>query len=170
LELLKEAVPKLDRVAVLWNAADPGMAARFREIGNVQRLSRDLLLHVRKEARCRELADERLFGRLCHDARPVAKKVELHTMSTEFTAVSLLLLVEGLPAGRQRLVPCLSNLDDQRCHCGTRLQPNLSAAATPWTRSQVRSGLAAGGRWIRTSGSGASGEADAILPVKDRPR
>jgi hypothetical protein len=23
---------------------------------------------------------ERLFGRLCHDARPVAKKVELHTM------------------------------------------------------------------------------------------
>src|SRR5580693_7079052 len=62
----------------------------------------------------RELADERLFGRLCHDARPVAKKVELHTMSMEFTAVSLLLLVEGLPAGRQRLVPCVSNLDDQR--------------------------------------------------------
>jgi hypothetical protein len=30
--------------------------------------------------------------------------------------------------------------------------------------------LSAGGRWIRTSGSGASGEADAILPVKDRPR
>jgi hypothetical protein len=28
----------------------------------------------------------------------------------EFTAVSLLLLVEGLPAGRQRLVPCVSNL------------------------------------------------------------
>ena len=78
----------------------------------------DLLLHVRKEARCRELADERLFGRLCHDARPVAKKVELHTMSMEFTAVSLLLLVEGLPAGRQRLVPCVSNLDDQRCHFG----------------------------------------------------
>jgi len=32
LELLKEAVPKLERVAVLWNAADPGMVARFREI------------------------------------------------------------------------------------------------------------------------------------------
>jgi hypothetical protein len=32
LELLKEAVPKLKRVAVLWNAADPGMVARFREI------------------------------------------------------------------------------------------------------------------------------------------
>ena len=61
---------------------------------------------------------ERLFGRLCHDARPVAKKVELHTMSMEFTAVSLLLLVEGLPAGRRSLVPCVSNLDDQRCHFG----------------------------------------------------
>jgi putative ABC transport system substrate-binding protein len=32
LELLKEAVPTLSRVAVLWNAADPGMALRFREI------------------------------------------------------------------------------------------------------------------------------------------
>ena len=30
--------------------------------------------------------------------------------------------------------------------------------------------LSAGGRGIRTLGSGASGEADAILPVKDRPR
>ena len=39
-------------------------------------------------------------------------------MSMEFTAVSLLLLVEGLPAGRRRLVPCVSNLDDQRCHFG----------------------------------------------------
>ena len=36
-------------------------------------------------------------------------------------------------------------------------------------KSQVRTGLPAGGRWIRTSSSGASGEADAILPVKDRP-
>ena len=34
---------------------------------------------------------------------------------------------------------------------------------------QVRTRLSAGGRWIRTSGSGASGEADAILPVKDGP-
>jgi putative tryptophan/tyrosine transport system substrate-binding protein len=32
LELLKEAVPSLSRVAVLWNAADPGMVLRFREI------------------------------------------------------------------------------------------------------------------------------------------
>ena len=30
--------------------------------------------------------------------------------------------------------------------------------------------LPAGGKWIRTSGSGASGEADANLPVKDRHR
>ena len=32
LELLKEAVPTLSRVAVLWNAADPGMVLRFKEI------------------------------------------------------------------------------------------------------------------------------------------
>jgi len=30
--------------------------------------------------------------------------------------------------------------------------------------------LSAGGSWIRTFSSGASGEAGAILPVKDRPR
>src|SRR6516225_1864175 len=30
--------------------------------------------------------------------------------------------------------------------------------------------LFAGGKWIRNSSSGASGEADAFLPVKDRPR
>jgi hypothetical protein len=35
---------------------------------------------------------------------------------------------------------------------------------------QVHTRLSAGGNWIRTSGSGASGEADAILPVKDRSR
>src|SRR5215813_10949628 len=32
LELLKEAVPTLSRLAVLWNAADPGMVLRYREI------------------------------------------------------------------------------------------------------------------------------------------
>src|SRR5580693_9115788 len=37
-------------------------------------------------------------------------------------------------------------------------------------RLRKRDRLSAGGRWIRTSGSGASGEADAFLPVKDRPR
>ena len=32
LQLLKEAVPKLSRVAVLWNSADGGMTLRFRRI------------------------------------------------------------------------------------------------------------------------------------------
>src|SRR6516165_1308136 len=32
LELLKEAVPTVARVAVLWNAADPAMTLRYREI------------------------------------------------------------------------------------------------------------------------------------------
>jgi putative ABC transport system substrate-binding protein len=32
LELLKEAFPKLARVAILWNAADFGMTLKFREI------------------------------------------------------------------------------------------------------------------------------------------
>jgi len=32
LELLKEAFPKLARVAVLWNAADLGMSLKFREL------------------------------------------------------------------------------------------------------------------------------------------
>jgi putative ABC transport system substrate-binding protein len=32
LELLKEVVPTASRVAVLWNAADPAMNLRFREI------------------------------------------------------------------------------------------------------------------------------------------
>ena len=32
LELLKEAVPRLSRVAVLWNTADLGMSLRFREV------------------------------------------------------------------------------------------------------------------------------------------
>ena len=36
--------------------------------------------------------------------------------------------------------------------------------------SEVCTRLTAGGTGIRTSGSGASGEADAFLPVKDRPR
>ena len=36
--------------------------------------------------------------------------------------------------------------------------------------SRVRTGLVAGGSRIRTIGSGASGEADAVLPVKDRLR
>ena len=37
-------------------------------------------------------------------------------------------------------------------------------------RAKFRCRLAAGESWIRTSSSGASGEADAFLPVRDRPR
>ena len=32
LELLKQAVPKLSRLGVLWNSGDPGMVLRFKEI------------------------------------------------------------------------------------------------------------------------------------------
>ena len=37
-------------------------------------------------------------------------------------------------------------------------------------RNPERAGRSAGGEWIRTFSSGTSGEADAILPVKDRLR
>jgi putative ABC transport system substrate-binding protein len=37
LELLKEALPKLSRIAVLWNAANPGTAIAFREMQNAAR-------------------------------------------------------------------------------------------------------------------------------------
>jgi putative ABC transport system substrate-binding protein len=37
LELLKEAVPKLSRIAILWNAANPGTAIAFREMQDVVR-------------------------------------------------------------------------------------------------------------------------------------
>jgi aspartyl-tRNA(Asn)/glutamyl-tRNA(Gln) amidotransferase subunit A len=60
---------------------------------------------------------------------------------------------------------------------GSRLRTELIAESALGIRSEqpslfeeVRTGLFPGGRWIRTSSSGASGEADAILPVKDRPR
>jgi putative ABC transport system substrate-binding protein len=38
LELLKEAVPKLSRIAILWNAANPGTAIPFREMQDVVRV------------------------------------------------------------------------------------------------------------------------------------
>jgi putative ABC transport system substrate-binding protein len=38
LELLKEAVPKLSRIAILWNAANPGTAIAFREIQDAARV------------------------------------------------------------------------------------------------------------------------------------
>ncbi len=37
-ELLREAVPRLSRLAVLWNSADPGMALRAREIERAARI------------------------------------------------------------------------------------------------------------------------------------
>jgi exodeoxyribonuclease III len=71
----------------------------------------------------------------------------------------------------------LSEDADQRAVIGClrfarRLRPNPSSLSKPRIDcgcSMVRR-LFAGGRWIRTSSSGASGEADAILPAKDRPR
>ena len=38
LELLKEAVPKLSRIAILWNAANPGTAIAFREMQDAVRV------------------------------------------------------------------------------------------------------------------------------------
>jgi putative ABC transport system substrate-binding protein len=38
LELLKEAIPTLSRVAVLWNVTDPGMVLRFRELETAARV------------------------------------------------------------------------------------------------------------------------------------
>jgi len=40
LELLKEAVPQAALIAVLWNATDPGMTLRYREIEKAARLLR----------------------------------------------------------------------------------------------------------------------------------
>jgi putative ABC transport system substrate-binding protein len=40
LQLLKEAVPKLSRIAVLWNAANPGTAIAFEELQDAARVLR----------------------------------------------------------------------------------------------------------------------------------
>ena len=45
MELLKEAVPKAARIAVVWNATDQGMTLRYREIEKAARL-----LHVEVQA------------------------------------------------------------------------------------------------------------------------
>jgi len=45
MELLKEAVPKAARIAVLWNANDQGMTLRYREIEKAARI-----LHVEVQA------------------------------------------------------------------------------------------------------------------------
>jgi hypothetical protein len=47
---------------------------------------------------------------------------------------------------------------------GTSVQNAPRRSGFAWTHRCTA------GKWIRTFGSGASGEADAILPVKDRPR
>ena len=38
LQLLKEAVPQAELIAVLWNATDPGMTLRYREIEKAARI------------------------------------------------------------------------------------------------------------------------------------
>ena len=45
MELLKEAVPKAARIAILWNANDQGMTLRYREIEKAARI-----LHVEVQA------------------------------------------------------------------------------------------------------------------------
>src|SRR5207248_3832749 len=40
LELLKEVVPRAERIAVLWNADDQGMTLRYREIEKAARVLR----------------------------------------------------------------------------------------------------------------------------------
>jgi putative ABC transport system substrate-binding protein len=40
MELLKEAVPRATSIAILWNAADPGMTLRYREIEKAARILR----------------------------------------------------------------------------------------------------------------------------------
>lgn len=45
MELLKEAVPKATRIAILWNANDQGMTLRYREIEKAARI-----LHVEVQA------------------------------------------------------------------------------------------------------------------------
>ena len=61
LELLKEAFPKLARVAVLWNAADFGMTLKFREL---ERAAQALRLTVQASA-VRETKDfESVFSEM----------------------------------------------------------------------------------------------------------
>lgn len=38
MQILKETVPKVARIAVLWNATDPGMSLRYRAIENAARI------------------------------------------------------------------------------------------------------------------------------------
>jgi putative tryptophan/tyrosine transport system substrate-binding protein len=68
LELLKEAVPTLARLAVLWNAADPGMVLRFRELERAAQ-ALGVTLHSREVRRPEEF--ERAFTAMTQE-RPDA--------------------------------------------------------------------------------------------------
>ena len=82
----------------------------------------------------------------------------------------------ALPGPAMRAEPIISNrkaVSDTSAGssaCQRKTGQGPASASDSVEPGQVRTRLSAGGRWIRTSGSGASGEADAILPVKDRPR
>ena len=54
LELLKEAVPKLSRIAVLWNGANPGTAITFREMQDAVRMLK-LPVHSLEVRRTKDL-------------------------------------------------------------------------------------------------------------------
>ncbi|HEU4343791.1 MAG TPA: ABC transporter substrate-binding protein [Candidatus Binatia bacterium] len=55
LELLKEAIPKLSRIAILWNAANPGTAIAFREMQDAVRVLK-LPVHSLEVRRSEDLA------------------------------------------------------------------------------------------------------------------
>src|SRR5207244_12200264 len=64
LELLKEAVPKLSRIAILWNAANPGTAIAFREMQDAVRVLK--------------LSVQSLEVRRSEDLAPALKNVPKH--------------------------------------------------------------------------------------------
>ena len=64
LQLLKEAIPRLSRVAVLWNAANPANAAPWRE---AQDAARALGVTIQSQA-VRDPADfERVFAAMARE-------------------------------------------------------------------------------------------------------
>jgi putative ABC transport system substrate-binding protein len=78
LELLKEAFPKLARVAVLWNAADLGMSLKFREL---ERAAQALRVAVHASA-VRETKDfDGAFSAMIHQ-RPDALFVITDPLTT----------------------------------------------------------------------------------------
>ena len=57
LELLKEAVPQLSRIAILWNAANPGTAITFREMQDAARVFK-LPIHSLEVRQIEDLASQ----------------------------------------------------------------------------------------------------------------